>query len=179
MFFSAVAQASTQVDGHPVRDTVTFWLAVVSFILSSGELVFIIIKNYKNVSVCVKSTFKHSGYVVLSLQIENKSRLGISLTSGEIDDLSGHKIAFGEESTFVFAYSLPDLPGTQVLKTDIFPIHIEPLHSVRILMQTETWDPDLPLSCQLRFGSSRGLVYSSAVLPTNFDNIMLLSRCSK
>lgn len=176
MFFSAVAQAGTQAAGHPIRDVVTFWLAILGFLLSVYNLAVTIYTNHKRISICVKAVYKVDGYAVLSIQITNKSRLGISLTSGEVNALSNCKIAFGETSTVVFTYVHPELSGKNVLRTDIFPIHIDPLHSARILMQTETWNPDLPCSCCLRFGSSRGWIQAKADLPAAFEDLQSLLR---
>ena len=180
MFFvSAVAQVA-QKSSSPapsVKNIVTFWIAVLGFALSVYNFVVSIYANHKRVSVRVKYTYKVGGYVLLSIQITNKSRLGISLTSGEVIEPTGHKIAFGETSTVVFTYSHPDLSGKNVLRTDIFPIHVEPLRSARIFMQTETWNPDLPLPCRLRFGSSRGWIRSKADLPEDFEDFESLLRC--
>ena len=172
---SAVAQNGSN-PAPLVRDTVTFWIAVFGFALSVYNFVASIYASHKRVSVRVKYTYKVGGYVLLSIQITNKSRLGISLTSGEISDLAGYKFTFGETSTVVFTYSHPDLSGKNVLRTDIFPIHVEPLHSTCIFMQTETWNPDLPLSCRLRFGSSRGWIRSKVVLPEDFEDFESLLR---
>ncbi len=172
---STVAQSSVSA-AQPVRDTVTFLLAILGFAISALNLAVTIYTNHKRISICVKTTYKISGYVLLSIQITNKSRLGVSLTSGEVDDLAGRKISFGETSSVVFTYAHPELSGKDVLRTEIFPIHIEPLHSSRIFMQTETWNPDLPLSCCLRFGSSRGWIRAKSDLPAADEDLKLLLR---
>lgn len=176
MFLVSAAAQSSADYVVSIRSTVTFWIAVFGFLLSLFNLAVTVFANYKRVSFCVKAAYKISGYVLLSIQVTNKSRLGISLTGGEVDDLAGHKIAFGETSTVVFTYAHPDLSGKSVLRTDIFPIHIDPLYSVRIFMQTETWDPALPLACQLRFGSSRGWIRAKIDLPAACEDLQSLLR---
>lgn len=159
-----------------ISSAVTFLIAVIGFALSVYNFVVSVRSNRKRISTHVKLTYKISGIVLLSIQITNKSRLGVSLTSGEFVDFSGQKIAFGETSTVVFTYTNPELSGKNVLRTDIFPIHIDPLKSTRIFMQTETWNPDLPLSCYLRFGSSRGWIRSKVDLPADFEDFESLLR---
>ena len=176
MFLSSAVAQDSAASAVPVRDTVTFWIAVLGFALSVYNFVVSIYANHKHISVRVKFTYKVRGYVLLSIQITNKSKLGISLTSGEIDGFIGRKIAFGETSSAVFTYAHPDLSGKSVLRTDIFPIHVEPLHSVRVFMQTETWNPDLPCSCRLRFGSSRGWIQAKVDLPEDFEDFESLLR---
>lgn len=60
MFFSAVAQAGTQAAGHPIRDVVTFWLAILGFLLSVYNLAVTIYTNHKRISICVKAVYSVS-----------------------------------------------------------------------------------------------------------------------
>lgn len=157
-----------------VKDCVTFWIAVIGFLLSIYNFVSGLIKESRQIDVSVKFTYHISGFLVMVLQITNKSRLGISITSGTIITKEEAEIPFGETSKAVFTYDSPELRGKVSERTVLFPVHIEPLRSTRVFIQTDSWNPSLPLDCKIRLGSSRGMIKKKISIPDVTDDFLLL-----
>lgn len=157
-----------------VKDRVTFWIAVVGFLLSVYNFVSDLVKERPQIDVSVKFTYHVSGFLVMVMQITNKSRLGISITSGTIITKEKAEIPFGETSKAIFTYDSPELRGKVSERTVLFPIHIEPLRSARVLIQTDSWDRSLPLDCKIHLGSSRGMIKKKISIPDVTDDFLLL-----
>lgn len=157
-----------------IIEKVTFAIAVIGFLLSVYNFVKSIIAESARIRISVKYAHKISGFVIMVVEITNKSRLGISITSGEIIDSAKNEIQFGETSKVVFSYNHPDLSGKSAEKTSTFPIHVEPLRSIRVFIQTEDWNPSLPLDCKIRLGSSRGWISTNVTLPDDCGNLLSL-----
>lgn len=157
-----------------VKDNVTFWIAVAGFLLSIYNFISDLVKERPRIDVSVKFTHHISDFLLMVIQITNKSQLGISVTSGTIITKEKTEIPFGETSKAVFTYDSPELSGKISERTALFPIHIEPLHSTRVFIQTDSWNSSLPLECKIRLVSSRGIIEKNISIPDVTDDFLLL-----
>lgn len=169
----SVAQTAEQTIS--ILDQVTFAIAVVGFLLSVYNFVASLVANSKRLEFSVKHLCKSGNIIGLVFEITNKSRLGISLTSGNFILENGEKIPFGETSTLAIAQKLPYMEHDAIIKSRLFPIRLEPLMSARVFMQTDCWDSDLPNSCKFFFSTSRGSFQGKVDLPDTLkDGLQLL-----
>ena len=134
-------------------DKITFGIAVVGFLLSVYNFIEGLIAKSRRITISMLGMCRCGDCLAILLVITNKSRLGISLTSGKIDGT-----AFGETRETVFTYANPELAGRSTVKTTIFPIHLEPLSATRLLLLVEERDLPIPSPCVIRLGSSRGKI---------------------
>lgn len=160
-------------------ELITFLIAVVSFCFSIFNFVENRIAHARNLEVHVKYALKESRIALFVIEFVNKSWLGISITSGSFND-NGTKHNFGEISTQVFTYSDPVKSGKVGERTKRFPLKIEPLSAVQVLMESDNWNPELPTCCNLRLGTSRGPIRANNVsLPADLADWKLLLKCIK
>ena len=155
-------------------DSITFWIAVVGFILSVYNFIEGIIRNSRRLSVSVKHIYQTSEFAVMLIEFTNHSQLGISITNGTLLDSHGHSVQFGETSRELFRYDHPELTGRPNERTVTFPIHIAPLRSERVLLQTEHALPGFSRSYRMKLGSSRGRISKTVVLPIGHEDFVPL-----
>lgn len=155
-------------------NTVTFWIAVVGFILSVYNFIEGIIRSSRRLSVSVKHIFRSENTTILLIEFTNRSQLGISVTSGILIDHQKNRFVFGETSQEIFRYSYPERKGKESERTAIFPISIDPLRSERVLLQTEHALPGFSRSYRMKLGSSRGRISKTVDLPTGHEDFVSL-----
>lgn len=149
-----------------IMDWITFGIAVIGFCVSIYNFIETRIYNAKHLDVKVKYTFKTSGVLLIVVEFVNKSRLNISVTSGSFNG----EHTFGEISTMFFTYKDQSKAEKVSEHTKKFPIKIEPLSAVTVLMETDAWNPELPKSYEILLGTSRGFIRRSIEMPLNFDD---------
>lgn len=159
-----------------IFDRVTFAIAVIGFLLSVYNFVASLVVNSKRLEISVKQVCKCNGFVGLVLELTNKSRLNISITSGQIILGDNQRLPFGEISTLAIAQRLPYMDHDTVSKPRLFPIRLDPLASVRVFMQTEYWTQDLPHQCILVLPTSRGKIRAKVDLPDALESGLHLLR---
>ena len=86
-----------------IFDRVTFAIAVIGFLLSVYNFVASLVANSKRLEISVKQVCKCNGFVGLVIEFTNKSRLNISITSGQIVLGDNQMLPFGEISTLAIA----------------------------------------------------------------------------
>ena len=153
-----------------IFDWVTFAIAVIGFLLSIYNFVAALIVNFKRLEISVEQICHCNGFAGLVLKITNKSRLNISLTSGQLILGNKQRIRFGEISTIAVAQKLPYMEQDTLARPKLFPIRLDSLMSVRVFMQTDYWDADLPQSCKLSLSTSRGSIRKKIALPAAIEN---------
>lgn len=153
---------------------VTFWIAAIGFILSVYNFVEHLIRNSRRLCVDIKHLHNTDSFAIMLVEFTNRSQLGISITSGKIVDASGKAVAFGETGCELFRYEYPELKGKASERTVTFPIHIDPLRSVRVLLQTEDDLPGFSRSYAMELGSSRGKISKNVGLPTAHEDFVSL-----
>ncbi len=153
-------------------DYITLGIAVAGFLLSIYNFVEKLVDKSRRITVLITNVCRTAGNDLILMTITNRSHLGISLTWGEI---AGTK--FGVSSKTVFTFAHPELAGKATIQTVIFPIQIDPLASVQVLVLLEHDRLPLPSPCKVRFGSSRGEIRKTLCPPATPDDFLtLLSR---
>ncbi|MBO4938872.1 MAG: hypothetical protein J6C98_07735 [Oscillospiraceae bacterium] len=146
-------------------DWITFGIAVFSFVLSVYNFVETLVNNSKRLSVSVKHLCRENGHVIMLIEFTNRSQLGISITCGKLVGTAKKEVVFGETSRELFRYNSPEAKGKSSERTLTFPLHIDPLRSERVLLQTEHDLPDFSRNCRIVLGSSRGKLSKKLELP--------------
>lgn len=138
---------------------VTFGIAVIGFGLSIFNFVSVLIANHKRIRVSVKEIYNEKEFTVMLLEFTNKSQLGISITSGAINDMP-----IGERAATLYTFSNPELNQRPTIKVSLFPLYICPLGSSRVLLRSERVLPESD-AYKLVLGSSRGKISKDLTLP--------------
>lgn len=157
-------------------DRVTFAIAVIGFLLSIYNFVASLVVNSKRMEISVKQMYKCNGFVGMVIEFTNKSRLNISITSGQIVLGDDQRLQFGETSILAIAQRLPYMDHDTVAKPALFPVRLDPLTSVRVFMQTDHWSQDLPHRCTLVLPTSRGNIRAKVDLPDALETGLQLLR---
>ncbi len=155
------------------HDTVTFIIAVVSFILSIINFIENRISNRKNLYVVVKYAFVTGGLVFFMLDFINKSRLSISITSGNFV-INGTERPLGNKANVFMTYTKPEHHEKPFERPVCFPIKLESLSATELLFQADQpYDEwvELPEKCIGIFGTTRGKVKTRLNLPTNYGDL--------
>jgi len=137
--------------------------------MSSASWVHTFWENRKHLELSITNTFLEGSTLLATIELVNKSKQPISITSGAlfIPDKSEHQ--FGKTSTTVFTYSNPDLSGKTTETTKRFPVKLDSFEAKSILVELSPWPSELnqyiPGPCDIVLGTSRGQVKKSCKIP--------------
>lgn len=150
-------------------DLITFWIAVVSFLMSSASWVYTFWENSLRLKVSIKTGFSEGEELFLLLELANESKQPVSITSCSLLVGDSPMMPVGTHSEVVFTYMNPELSGKATERTVRFPLRLDSFEAESIFVRVSDWTPaynqHIPGQCRLVVRTSRGVKSRCCILP--------------
>ena len=152
-----------------IMDWVTFWIAVLGFLMSLASWIYTLWVNRKSLKISIQESFLDENNFFILLELVNKSRQPISITTGSIILPSGDALRFGETSNAVFTYTNPSLSGKNAEWTVRLPVKLDSFEAKSVFVEVAPWadrfNQQIPGPCTITLWTSRGRVKKTSSIP--------------